>query len=134
MQKTRKLNFWKLIWTRYTKNYRSFYEMFNGMALEPEERKSVQKSIIRTFVQTTIIFCIIGAPLWIWYYIIQPGNSAALNIIMIGTPIAIGILSIIGFFSRKMLKDFADYSKRMDNLTKGMSNSEGIMYDLFDFD
>ncbi len=53
---------------------------------------------------------------------------------MAGTPIAIATLSVIGYFSRQMLKDFAAYSKRMSQLTNGGGMSEGIMYDIFDFD
>lgn len=53
---------------------------------------------------------------------------------MVGTPIAIVILSLIGYISRQMLKDFAAYSERLKTLTNGGGMSEGIMYDIFGFD
>lgn len=99
--------------------------MFDQMALEEAEKRSVVWTIVRTYIKMFVFFLVIGGIMW-FYHIFYPKDMTATKIIAIGTPIVLTALTVIGIFSYKMIKAFKAFRRQMNKLTSGGGIYDGI--------
>jgi hypothetical protein len=127
MQQEKKLktNFWLLVFKRFNGQYDSYFDMFKKLAPDKHESRGIVRSVGRTWIEAVILLLLGGCIAYIlnWLY---PKEATFDKIIMIGTPIALLILSIITWLSYQMLKGFFQNRALMEKFMYGGAAYDGL--------
>lgn len=127
MQQEKKLitNFWLLVFKRFSGQYDSFFDMFKKCAPDAAESRGIVRAVIRTCIETVVVLLIGGVIAFglNWMY---PKDATFDKIIMIGTPIALGILGLVTWLSSIMLRGFFQNRSLMQKFMYGGAAYDGL--------
>jgi hypothetical protein len=127
MQQEKKLktNFWLLVFKRFSGPYDNFFEMFKKCAPDTTESRGIVRAVIRTWLETVIVLLIGGIAAFAlnWMY---PKDATFDKIIMIGTPIALGILGLVTWLTFIMLRGFFQNRSLMKKFMSGGGAYDGL--------
>lgn len=125
MKPQKKLNFWQLCWTRYAKDYDSFFDMFSAMTLELHIRKSINWIAAKTIIQTAAILTMIGIVVFALHWL-YPSNSVLVVLLIWGPIIALVMISVVLYLGYHISKGFAQYVEHHTRFTSGGGYYDGL--------